>query len=221
MAPGTGDGVVGTVGQPDDAPRAGTLTSRVRPARASIAHLATIQAMAGQGTRAIQLLRQSRIPHTVLEYAAPVRGGRERDERPSYGLEAARALGVAPERLFKTLVASVDGRLALAVVPVAGELDLKRFAAALGGRAASLADPAEAERATGYVVGGISPLGVRRRLPAVVDSSAMDHATVLISAGQRGLQVELRPADLITVLDATIAPLSRTIGRNDLVNGEE
>jgi Cys-tRNA(Pro)/Cys-tRNA(Cys) deacylase len=106
-------------------------------------------------------------------------------------------------------------------VPVAGELDLKRFAAALRGRTATLADPADAERATGYVVGGISPIAVRRPLPTVVDASALDHATILVSAGQRGLQVELAPAALVTLLDATVASVSRTIGRNDLVKGEE
>ncbi len=177
--------------------------------------------MAGQGTRAIQLLRRNRVPHTVHEYVVPERSGRNRDERPSYGFDAAAALDVAPERLFKTLVGSVDGRLALAVVPVAGELDLKRFAAALGGRAAALADPAAAERATGYVVGGISPLAVRRPLPAVVDASALGHPTIFVSAGQRGLQVELAPGALVEVLNATTASVSRTIGRIDLVKGGE
>ena len=116
-----------------------------------------------------------------------------RHERPSYGLDAAAALGVDPRRIFKTLVAAVDGDLAVAIVPVAGELDLKSLADALGGRRAELADPAAAERATGYVVGGISPIGQRRRLPTVLDASAAAFETILVSAGRRGLQVEIAP----------------------------
>jgi Cys-tRNA(Pro) deacylase len=110
---------------------------------------------------------------------------------------------VAPERMFKTLVATVDGRLVLAIVPVSGELDLKRLADALGGRKAELADPAAAERATGYVVGGISPLGLRRPLRAVLDAGAGAHRTIFISAGRRGVQIELAPADLATLARPT------------------
>ena len=102
----------------------------------------------------------------------------------------------------------MDGRLACGVVPVAGRLDLKALAAAVGGKRADLAEPAAAERATGYVVGGISPLGQRTRLPVVVDNSALDFETVFVSAGQRGLQVELAPADLVRVAGATLAPIS-------------
>src|SRR5947209_15434262 len=110
----------------------------------------------------------------------------------SFGLEAAEKLGVPPGRVFKTLVARIDGKqLVLAVVPVAGRLDLKRLAAAAGGKRAEMAEPAAAERATGYVLGGISPLGGRKRLPAFLDESVRAHETVLVSAGQRGLQVEL------------------------------
>lgn len=177
--------------------------------------------MASQGTRAIELLRRERVAHTVHAYAAAERSGRERAERPNYGLEAAAALGVEPARVFKTLVAGVDGRLVLAVVPVSAELDLKRLANAAGGRSATLADPAEAERATGYVIGGISPLAGRRRLPAVIDASADGHATILVSAGRRGLQVELAPADLARLLDARTAPVARTIGQHDLVHRAE
>lgn len=127
----------------------------------------------------------------------------------SYGLEAAAVLGVAPERVLKTLVASVDGTLTVAVVPVAGQLDLKALAQAVGGKKAALADQPAAERATGYVVGGISPLGQRQRLRTVVDSSAHDHRTVFVSGGRRGLDVELSPADLIRLTDAMVAPIGR------------
>ena len=127
----------------------------------------------------------------------------------SYGLEAADALGVEPARVFKTLVAAVDGRLTVAVVPVSGQLDLKALAAAVGGKRADLADPRAAERSTGYVLGGISPLGQRRALPTVVDATASDHPTVYVSAGRRGLDVELAPADLVRLTSAVLAPVGR------------
>ena len=110
----------------------------------------------------------------------------------SFGLEAAQALGVDPARVLKTLLAEVDGRLVVGIVPVAGKLDLKALAAAVGGKRAAMADPALAERRTGYVVGGISPLGQRTTHPTVVDSSALDQDTVLVSGGRRGLDLELR-----------------------------
>ncbi|MFJ4808348.1 Cys-tRNA(Pro) deacylase [Streptomyces longwoodensis] len=128
---------------------------------------------------------------------------------PSYGEEAAEAMGVSPERVFKTLVADVDGALTVAVVPVAGQLDLKALAAAVGGKKAAMADPALAERTTGYVRGGISPLGQRKKLPTVLDASAGGHATICVSAGRRGLEVELSPADLATLTGATLAPIGR------------
>src|SRR4051794_9409012 len=121
------------------------------------------------GTRAIDILRRAGIEHRVHAYAEPARHGRDRDARPAYGVEAAVALGVPPERVCKTLAVVVDERMVLAVVPVDSELDLKALAEACGGRKAALADPSAAERATGYVVGGISPLGSRRPLPVVVD----------------------------------------------------
>jgi Cys-tRNA(Pro)/Cys-tRNA(Cys) deacylase len=127
----------------------------------------------------------------------------------SYGAEAAAALGVDPACVFKTLLASVDGRLTVAVVPVDARLDLKALAAATGGKRAEMADPAAAERATGYVVGGISPLGQRRRLPTVVDSSATSLPTVLVSGGRRGLDVELAPADLLRLTGGVSAPIAR------------
>ncbi|MFJ9419499.1 Cys-tRNA(Pro) deacylase [Streptomyces sp. NPDC101227] len=127
----------------------------------------------------------------------------------SYGEEAAEALGVAPEQVFKTLLAEVDGTLTVAVVPVSGSLDLKALAAAVGGKRATMADPAAAERSTGYVLGGISPLGQRKRLRTVVDASAGGRATVCVSAGRRGLEVELAPADLVALTGALLAPIAR------------
>ncbi|WP_101257681.1 Cys-tRNA(Pro) deacylase [Streptomyces barkulensis] len=129
---------------------------------------------------------------------------------PSYGEEAAEALGLDPEQVFKTLVADVDGTLTVAVVPVSGSLDLKALAAAAGGKRAAMADPAAAERATGYVRGGISPLGQRRALPTVVDASAEGHPTVCVSAGRRGLEIELTPADLVKLTGAVTAPIARS-----------
>ena len=127
----------------------------------------------------------------------------------SYGLEAAHALGVPAERVFKTLLADVDGNLVVAVVPVVGSLDLKALASARGGKRAGMAASAAAERATGYVIGGISPLGQRRRLPTVVDQSATGFDTVYVSAGRRGLDLELAPADLIRLTGATTARIGR------------
>ncbi|MEO9108897.1 MAG: Cys-tRNA(Pro) deacylase [Jatrophihabitantaceae bacterium] len=126
----------------------------------------------------------------------------------SYGDEAAAALGIARERIFKTLIVSVDKRLACGVVPVAGRLDLKAFAAAIGGKRAELAEPAAAARSTGYVVGGISPLGQKTRLPVVLDASALTFQTMYVSAGRRGLQVELVPTDLVRLTQARVAPIA-------------
>ncbi|MFC0597076.1 Cys-tRNA(Pro) deacylase [Streptomyces palmae] len=131
---------------------------------------------------------------------------------PSYGAEAAEALGVDPGRVFKTLVATVDEALTVAVVPVSATLDLKALAAAVGGKRAAMADPAAAERTTGYVRGGISPLGQRKRLPTVLDASADEHPTVCVSAGRRGLEVELAPADLAALTGAVVAPIARQGG---------
>lgn len=128
----------------------------------------------------------------------------------SYGEEAAAALGVAPEQVFKTLVADVDGVLTVAVVPVSASLDLKALASAAGGKRASMADPAAVERTTGYVRGGISPLGQRRQLPTVVDESAAGHATVCVSAGRRGLEIELAPSDLVSLTGAKPAAIARS-----------
>ena len=147
-------------------------------------------------------LERAGVAHTVHPY--------DHDPRAeSYGLEAAALLGVDPARVFKTLLADADGRLVVGIVPVAGRLDLKALARAVGARRATLADPAVAERATGYVVGGISPLGQKRLHPTVLDSSALDHETVLVSGGRRGLDVELAPADLVTLTSATTAPIAQ------------
>ncbi|MEU3524450.1 Cys-tRNA(Pro) deacylase [Streptomyces sp. NPDC038707] len=129
---------------------------------------------------------------------------------PSYGEEAAEAMGVSPDRVFKTLVAEVDGSLVVGVVPVAGSLDLKALAAAVGGKRAAMADPALAERTTGYVRGGISPLGQRKKLPTVLDDSAGAHPTICVSAGRRGLEAELSPKDLAELTDAVLAPIAKT-----------
>ncbi|MFI6337489.1 Cys-tRNA(Pro) deacylase [Streptomyces sp. NPDC050535] len=154
------------------------------------------------GTPATVALTAAGVPFTVHAY--------EHDPaHPSYGEEAAEAMGVSPERVFKTLVADVDGTLTVAVVPVAGTLDLKALATAVGGKRATMADPAAAERTTGYVRGGISPLGQRRKLPTVLDASASAHPTICVSAGRRGLEVELAPDDLRTLTDAVSAPIGR------------
>ena len=128
----------------------------------------------------------------------------------SYGEEAARALGLSPQQVFKTLLARLDdGRLVVAIVPVSGQLDLKALARAAGARKASMADPDEAQRATGYVLGGISPLGQKKRLATFIDSSAKTQDVMHVSAGRRGLEVSLAPGDLAGLLNARFAALSR------------
>ena len=156
------------------------------------------------GTPALRALQAAGVAHTVRSYA------HDPHSELSYGLEAATALGVDPATVFKTLVTDVDGDLVLAVVPVNGTLDLKALATAVGGKRAAMAQRAAAERSTGYVIGGISPLGHRRPLPVVVDDSALSHATVLVSAGRRGMDVELAPGDLITLAGARTAPVGRS-----------
>ncbi|MER5487017.1 Cys-tRNA(Pro) deacylase [Streptomyces sp. NPDC002812] len=155
------------------------------------------------GTPAIVALTAAGADFTVHAY--------EHDPaHPSYGEEAAQALGVSPAQVFKTLLADVDGSLVVAVVPVSGSLDLKALAAAVGGKRAAMADPALAERTTGYVLGGISPLGQRKRLPTVLDTSASGFPTICVSAGRRGLEVELAPATLTALTSAAEAPIART-----------
>jgi Cys-tRNA(Pro)/Cys-tRNA(Cys) deacylase len=154
-------------------------------------------------TPAVTALERAKVTHTLRSYDP------EHSADVGHGEAAVAALGADPRQVFKTLVARVDGALAVAVVPVSGTLDLKALAAAVGGRKAVMADPADAERATGYVVGGISPLGQRKALPTVVDSSALDFATVMVSAGRRGLQVELAPTELVRLTRGRTAPIGR------------
>ncbi|GLY00894.1 MULTISPECIES: Cys-tRNA(Pro) deacylase [Actinoplanes] len=152
------------------------------------------------GTPATVLLIKERVEHTLHPYDVS-------PDAPNYGALVAEALGIEPGRVFKTLVAEVDGGLVVGVVPVTGDLDLKALAHAAGGKRAVLADRAAAERSSGYVRGGISPLGQRRRLPTVIDDSATGLDLMYVSAGRRGLQVSLAPADLIRLSDATVAPI--------------
>jgi Cys-tRNA(Pro)/Cys-tRNA(Cys) deacylase len=156
----------------------------------------------GQGTPATVALTKAGMTFTTHSY--------EHDPAAkSYGLEAAEALGLQPEQVFKTLLVEVDGKLSVGVVPVDKQLDLKAVAAALNGKKAAMADPAAAERITGYVVGGISPIGQKRPLPTVVDASATGHETVYVSGGRRGLDLGLSPADLIKLTSARTAPIAR------------
>jgi Cys-tRNA(Pro)/Cys-tRNA(Cys) deacylase len=127
----------------------------------------------------------------------------------NYGLEAAEKLGLEPERVFKTLLADVDGRLVVGIVPVTGQLDLKALAASVGARKAIMADPRIAERKTGYVVGGISPIGQKSDLETVIDASAALFDTVFVSGGRRGLDIELAPADLQRATGAVFAAIAR------------
>jgi Cys-tRNA(Pro)/Cys-tRNA(Cys) deacylase len=153
--------------------------------------------VAGKGTRAIAAASRAGVAFTVHEY--------EHDPRaPSYGLEAVEKLGVDPARVFKTLVADVDGTLTVAVLPIGAQLELRAL-----GKRARMADASAAERSTGYVTGGISPLGQRRALPTVVDESALGHETIHVSAGRRGLELELAPADLVELTRARLAPITR------------
>jgi Cys-tRNA(Pro)/Cys-tRNA(Cys) deacylase len=156
--------------------------------------------VAGKGTPATALLVRQKVTHGVHTY--------DHGAGQAYGPEAAERLGLDPERVFKTLVAEVDGALTVGVVPVSATLDLKALAGAAGGKRARMADVAAAERATGYVAGGISPLGQRKRLPTVVDESAQRWDTIFCSGGRRGLEIELAPADLVRLCEATYAPIA-------------
>ncbi|WP_323099850.1 Cys-tRNA(Pro) deacylase [Intrasporangium sp. YIM S08009] len=160
------------------------------------------QGPAGPTTQATLALDRAKVAWTGHPY----------DHDPataSYGLEAAEALDVEPSRVLKTLLVDTGRGLAVGIVPVDGQLDLKAVATALGVKSVTMADPAAAERSTGYVVGGISPVGQKRALPTVLDASALEHDTVLVSGGRRGFDVELTPADLATVTRAVTAPIAR------------
>lgn len=157
--------------------------------------------MAGAPTPAIAALTRAKIAHTLHPY-------HHDPASTAFGDEAVQALGWPPARVFKTLVATVDGKLTVAVVPVSGQLDLKALAAATGGKKAAMAPVADAERSSGYVAGGISPLGQRKALPTVIDRSASDFETIGVSAGRRGLQVELAPADLVRLTRGILASIA-------------
>ena len=154
-------------------------------------------------TPAVTAAKRAGIEFEVLEYHAG-------DSGEPYGVGAARALGIEPERVFKTLVADLSGKsLAVAIIPVAERLDLKALAAALGAKRAAMAEPTAAERATGYVLGGISPLGQRRRLPFAIDESALGFERSHVSGGRRGLEIGLAPGDLVALVGATVARIAR------------
>ncbi len=155
-----------------------------------------------KGTPAVAALERAGIEFTLHAYEVP-------EDARSYGEAAAVALGVEPGRVLKTLVATVDGTPVIGIVPVSGQLSLKRLAAAAGGKRASMADAADAQRLTGYVIGGISPFGRRRRLPVFLDGSASGYDTVFVSAGRRGLQVEVASDDLVALVGAVLVPIAR------------
>jgi len=156
--------------------------------------------VAGAGTPATVALQRAGVAFTTHSYEHAVARG--------WGPEAAAALGLDPARVFKTILCEVDGRAAVAVVPVTGNVGLKALAAAVGGKRADLMEATKAQRRTGYVLGGISPFGQKQVSPTVVDATALDGAVMYVSAGRRGLEIALAPADLVRVLAATVAPIS-------------
>lgn len=169
--------------------------------------MAKKKAPAHGSTPATTVLQRAGVPFEVRAY--------EHDPAAeSFGLEAAQALGVEPERVFKTLLVDTDHGLAVGIVPVDHSMDLKAVATALGVKKATMADPADAERSSGYVVGGISPIGQKRSLPTLLDESAGRHRTILVSGGRRGLDLELSPVDLATVVRATVSPIARPAHRS-------
>jgi len=166
-----------------------------------VAELMATKKSAG-GTPATVALTRAGIRFTLHEYHHDPRAA-------SYGLEAAEALGVEVGRVFKTLMSNVDGVLTVGIVPVSGQLNLKSLARAVGGSRAAMADVGAAERATGYVAGGISPIGQKRRHPTVLDTTASQHDTIFVSAGRRGLDLEIAPRDLVSVTGAIVATIAR------------
>lgn len=154
-------------------------------------------------TPAIRFLERAKIEFAVHRYDAA-----SLDETASYGEAVAAQLGISPDRLLKTLVVDVDGTAHVGIVPVSGSLDLKALAKAVGGKRAVMANPTDAERATGYVTGGISPFGQRKRLPVILDVSAFNHPLVLVSGGKRGLQIEVSPEVLKGALGARVAAIA-------------
>ncbi len=162
--------------------------------------------MAGRGTPAVTALERAGIEHGLHEYD-PTGGG-----DVGFALDAAAQLGLDPARVFKTLIVELDAdarRLGVVVAPAADEVDLRATARALHAKRAGLADQTRAERTTGYVAGGISPFGQRKRLPTVLDATAEAYATGHVSGGRRGLEIEVAPSDLVAVLDAVVAEVAR------------
>ena len=152
-------------------------------------------------TPGINVAKKAKITHKVHEYAHD-------SSSESYGLEAAEKLGVPESRVFKTLVVSFDNKeLAVGVIPVSSMLSMKLIAKAAGAKKAKMAEPSEVERSTGYVLGGVSPLGQKKRLKTIIDSSAKNHSTIYISAGRRGLEIELSPDDLIKLVNGDLAEI--------------
>lgn len=159
-------------------------------------------ASATAGTPATLALTRAGVPFAPRAYQHDPRAA-------AFGLEAAEKLGVEPARVYKTLLVSVDGGLVVGIVPVAEQLDLKALAQAVGGKRAEMADPAVAERKTGYVVGGISPIGQKTALPTVLDESAIGFESILVSGGRRGLDLELAPDDLLAVTRGRYGAIAR------------
>jgi Cys-tRNA(Pro)/Cys-tRNA(Cys) deacylase len=171
----------------------------------AVALRANVWVVSARSTRATVAVQKAGVDFTVHEYAHD-------DATVAYGAEAVERLGLDPKRVFKTIVVLVKDKPAVAVVPVACEVDLKAVAIALGAKHATLASAADAQRVTGYVLGGISPIGQQRALPMFIDESAGDFATVFVSAGRRGLEIELAPDDLCTVAGATYAAIAAPSG---------
>ncbi|MCG7994291.1 MAG: Cys-tRNA(Pro) deacylase [Candidatus Thiodiazotropha taylori] len=154
-------------------------------------------------TPAVKMAKQAGITYQTHSY-------QHDPQHDSYGMEAVEKLGLPAERVFKTLVVSIDGGgLAVGVLPVSAKLDLKALAKVLNVKKLAMADPRAVERSSGYVLGGVSPLGQKRKLPTVIDRSAAQSATIYVSAGKRGLEIELSPEDLANLLDATMAAITK------------
>lgn len=152
-------------------------------------------------TPAINAVKKKKISHTIHQYSHDPANN-------SYGKEAAEQLGIAEEQVYKTLIVQLgDGTLAVAVIPVSAMLSMKKIAVATGNKKAAMADKDRAEKVTGYVLGGVSPLGQKKRLPTVIDNSARTFSTIFVSAGRRGLEIELNPADLASLTTATFAEI--------------
>jgi Cys-tRNA(Pro)/Cys-tRNA(Cys) deacylase len=155
-------------------------------------------------TPAVLALDAAGVGYTIHEYER----GDDLHDRHEFGREAAEALGLSYDQVFKTLVVVADEEMVVAVVPVSGQLSMKRIASAVGAKKAAMCDPARAERSSGYIVGGISPIGQRKRLRTVVDETAELFDTVYVSGGRRGLDIGIAPGDLVAVLDAIVAPIT-------------